>query len=70
MLSFISSLPGAIAQGTVWGIIQAYADFVTHQTIQRETKTAEENRFMAVTFDPKMMANFMRIVNARVGIAA
>lgn len=57
-------------KGTVWGIIQAYADFTTHQTIQRETKTAEENRFMAVTFDPKMMANFMRIVNARVGIAA
>ena len=29
-----------------------------------------KNRCMAVTFVPKMMANFMRIVNARVGIAA
>jgi len=36
---------------TSWGIINAYADYVTHKPV-KNTKNADENRFQTVTFSP------------------
>ena len=53
-------------RGTAWGIVNAYTDFLTHEEPMRQTKTAEENRFVSVTFNPKLMAKVLDVVTARV----
>ena len=53
-------------KNTGWGLIQSYADFSTHFEAHRQTKTMEENRFMAVTFDPRAMAMLVDLINSRV----
>ena len=53
-------------RGTAWGIINACTDFYTHEKPVRQTATAEENRFISVTFDPKIMQKALAIVSAKV----
>lgn len=35
--------------GTQWGLVNAYADYITHRPLQRETETAKANRFVKTT---------------------
>ena len=53
-------------RGTAWGIVNAYTDFLTHEEPVRKTATAEENRFVSVTFNPNLMGKVLDIVTARV----
>ena len=55
-------------QNTMWGLINAYSDYITHKEPDRKTDTAEENRFVSVTFDPKLMTDFIRIVNSKISV--
>lgn len=38
-------------RNTSWGIINAYADYITHKPV-KNTKNADENKFEMVTFSP------------------
>lgn len=38
-------------KGTAWGIINAYADYITHKPV-KNTKNADENKFEMVIFAP------------------
>lgn len=53
-------------QNTMWGLINAYSDYITHKEPIRKTSTAEENKFIAVTFDPTLMMNFIQLVNSKI----
>lgn len=53
-------------RNSMWGLINAYSDFITHKNPLRNTETAQENQFIAVTFDPSIMKKFINIVNARI----
>ena len=48
-------------KGTVWGMANAFADYVTHKEV-KHTVHADENKFMSVTFDPHAMKQFMSFV--------
>lgn len=50
-------------KNTMWGMINAYSDFITHKPQYRDTATATENNFISVTFDPKAMMNFINLVS-------
>lgn len=50
-------------KNTMWGMINAYSDFITHKPQYRNTNTAAENNFVAVTFDPKAMMNFINLLS-------
>ena len=50
-------------RGTAWSIINAYTDFATHETAVRQTATNTENKFISVTFDPKIMEKVLSVVN-------
>ncbi len=50
-------------RNTMWGMINAYSDFITHKPQYRTTDTATENNFVAVTFDPKAMMNFINLLS-------
>lgn len=50
-------------KNTMWGMINAYSDFITHKPQYRDTATATENNFISVTFDPKAMMNFISLVS-------
>jgi phage/plasmid-like protein (TIGR03299 family) len=50
-------------RNTMWGMINAYSDFITHKPQYRTTDTAAENNFVAVTFDPKAMMNFINLLS-------
>lgn len=43
--------------GTVWGLINGFSDFLTHKDV-KNTKNKDENRFMTVTFDPRVFKAF------------
>ena len=53
-------------KNSVWGMINAYSDYITHREPARRTETGTENRFMSVTFDPSLMQNFIRIVQSKI----
>lgn len=53
-------------QNTMWGLINAYSDYITHKEPIRKTSTAEENKFITVTFDPTLMMNFIQLVNSKI----
>ena len=53
-------------KNSVWGLINAYSDYITHREPQRRTETATENRFMTVTFDPSLMSNFIKLVESKI----
>ena len=41
-------------RGTAWGLVNAYADYMTHTTPQGNRDSRFENRMMATTFRPKV----------------
>ena len=49
-------------RGCAWGCVNAYSDWLTHREV-KATKNANENQFMAVTFNPDF-AKFMSIINS------
>ena len=53
-------------KNSVWGMINAYSDYITHREPVRRTETGTENRFMSVTFDPSLMQNFIKIVQSKI----
>jgi phage/plasmid-like protein (TIGR03299 family) len=46
-------------RGTVWGLVNAYADYTTHLLPQRTTETSNENKFVTVTMDPRIINAFV-----------
>lgn len=48
-------------QGTAWGLVNAFTDFVTHRE-RKKTKNANESAFMAVTFDTRTLSKFIECV--------
>ena len=53
-------------QNTMWGLINAYSDYITHKEPIRKTSTAEENKFITVTFNPSLMMNFIQLVTSKI----
>lgn len=49
-------------KNTMWGIINAYSDYITHKPY-RNTITTAENNFIAVTFDPNKMQNTLSLMD-------
>lgn len=49
-------------KGTAWGLINAYSDVITHEEPGRMTDGWEESKFMKVTFDPRIMSQFINHV--------
>ena len=47
-------------KGTMWGLVNAYADYTTHILPMRNTDTSEENKFVSVTMDPRVMQSFIK----------
>lgn len=45
-------------RGTAWGMMNAFADYITHLNPKRKTELSEVNRFQTVTLNPQMMNNF------------
>ena len=50
-------------RNSMWGLINAYSDYITHKEPSRKTSTAKENQFVAVTFDPSLMSHFIQLVS-------
>ena len=48
-------------QNSLWGIINAFADFVTHAPNYRKTDTIQETNFKKVTFDPRTIQHYIDI---------
>ena len=53
--------------GNAWGLIRAYADFVTH-TIGKDTKTKFERRFMGTTLSNKNFGSFLKKLESVTGV--
>ena len=51
--------------GTAWGVVNAFTDLETHKP-RKQTKTASDSAFTAVTFDTTTLAKLMSIVRERV----
>ena len=49
-------------KGTAWGMVNAFADYITHTQPKRNTETSAVNKFTSVTFDPKLMQKFTNIL--------
>lgn len=62
----IQSFDNANFKGTAWGLVNAYADLMTHYEPERKTDTAMENKFMTITFDPRWMSALVNLVSAKV----
>lgn len=62
----INEFDNANFKGTAWGLINAYADLMTHYEPERKTETAVENKFMTITFDPRWMMSLLTAIRARV----
>lgn len=52
-------------RGTVWGALNAFADYNTHRQTKK-TERVDETKFMKVTFDQEAMNKFMQIAMANV----
>lgn len=50
-------------RNSMWGLINAYSDYITHREPARKTATSKENQFVAVTFDPTLMSHFIQLVS-------
>ena len=53
--------------GNAWGLIRAYADFVTH-TIGKDTKTKFERKFMKTTLSNKKFGGFLKKLESVTGV--
>lgn len=63
----VNAYDNADYKGTLWALVNAYSDFITHEPIQRETSTAEENKFISVTCNPLALMNMIKIAQSVVG---
>ena len=50
-------------RGTAWGVINAYADYLTHIS-GRNTDKSAERKFLSVTFNPEPLTNLMSMLVA------
>ena len=48
-------------KGTAWGMVNAYSDYITHKQ-NKNTANAVENKFLTVTFEPRLMQKFVDYV--------
>ncbi len=51
-------------KGTVWGMANAYSDYITHKDV-KATENAAESKFLTVTFNPMLMNKFVDFVSAK-----
>ena len=51
-------------KGTVWGLANAYSDYITHKDV-KATEHAAESKFLTVTFNPNLMNKFVDFVLAK-----
>lgn len=51
-------------KNTLWGVINAYSDYISHKPILRNTEKAEESRFISVSFDPRIMNKLLSITSS------
>lgn len=54
-------------RGDAWGLIRAYADFVTH-TVGKDTKTKFERRFMETTLGKNTFGGFLKKLEGVTGV--
>lgn len=47
-------------RGTVWGMINAASDYITHFNPNKKTSNWDENRFVYVTFNPAVIDTFIQ----------
>lgn len=50
-------------QGTVWGLANAFSDYMTHRP-RKNTAYANESAFMSVTFDNKALSRFVELASS------
>lgn len=48
-------------RGTAWGLVNAFADYNTHRSV-KNTETADINKFVDVTLEPRKMDRFISLV--------
>ena len=53
-------------KGTLWSLVNSMTDFLTHEEAVRKTETGDENKFLSVTFDPRVMGRMWEIANSLV----
>lgn len=53
-------------KNSMWGMINAYSDYITHKTPIRKTNTAQENQFISISFDPTIMQRFINMIQSRI----
>ena len=53
--------------GNAWGLIRAYADFVTH-TVGKDTKTKFERKFMETTIGKNTFGGFLKKLEGVTGV--
>lgn len=51
-------------RGTAWGMVNAYADILTHEEPQRKTWNWQESKFVKATLKPSNMAEFITLLTA------
>ena len=49
--------------GNMWGVVNAYSDFITHKPVIRKSENADESTFLNVTMNNNF-ENFMRIATS------
>lgn len=49
-------------RGTAWGMVNAFADYITHLNPKRHTDLSQINRFQTVTLNPQIMKEFKNTV--------
>ena len=47
----------------MWGVVNAYSDFITHKPVIRKSENADESTFLNVTMNNNF-ENFMRIATS------
>lgn len=53
-------------RGTVWGMINAASDYISHCSPSRKSDNWQENKFVYVTFNPVFINQFVQFVSERV----
>lgn len=51
-------------RGSAWGIINAYADYITHKEPMGNKSSKEENKFITTVFHPALMNKILDLVRA------
>ena len=51
-------------KGTVYGMVNAFVDYITQVDAFRKTKTSDFSKFVNVTFNNGLMENFLKVVEA------